>query len=76
MLLTVDGTGKVEEYSLENVKFQRYPLNVGEKAITLITDTNYCHRRDSIEIRRLARRWVAVWGRWGWRVDQPPPRCR
>jgi hypothetical protein len=38
VILTVDGGGKVGEFSLENVKFERYPLNVGKKAVTKITD--------------------------------------
>lgn len=44
-ILTVDGAGKVEEFSLENVKFTRYPLLVGEKAVTKITDVIYAGRR-------------------------------
>ncbi len=38
VILTVDGAGKVEEFSLENVKYNRYPLTVKDKAITKITD--------------------------------------
>jgi hypothetical protein len=38
VILTVDGAGKVEEFSLENVKYQRYPLTVKDKAVTKITD--------------------------------------
>jgi hypothetical protein len=37
VILTVDGAGKVEEFSLENVKFNRYPLTT-DKAITKVTD--------------------------------------
>jgi hypothetical protein len=37
-ILTVDGAGKIAEFSLENVKFDRYPLAVGDKAVTKITD--------------------------------------
>ena len=38
VILTVDGAGKVEEFSLENVKYNKYPLMVKEKAVTKITD--------------------------------------
>jgi len=38
VILTVDGAGKIDEFSLENVKYNRYPLAVGEKAVTKITD--------------------------------------
>lgn len=38
VILTVDGEGKVAEFSLEDVKYNRYPLAVKEKAITKITD--------------------------------------
>ncbi|MBI3823037.1 MAG: hypothetical protein HY289_10220 [Planctomycetes bacterium] len=38
VLLTIDGAGKVEEFSLENVKFNRYALTVNDKAVTTITD--------------------------------------
>ena len=38
VILTVDGAGNVAEFSLENVKYNRYPLAVGDKAVTLITD--------------------------------------
>jgi hypothetical protein len=40
-ILTVDGAGKVDEFSLENVKFMRYPLAVGEKAVSSITDLTW-----------------------------------
>ena len=40
-ILTVDGAGMVEEFSLENVKYMRYPLAVGEKAVTKITDLTW-----------------------------------
>lgn len=45
VLLTVDAAGKVEEFSLENVKFTRYPLAVNEKAITTITDLTWAGDR-------------------------------
>ena len=45
ILLTVDGTGKIEEFSLENVKFSRYPLAVNDKAITTITDITWAGDR-------------------------------
>jgi hypothetical protein len=45
LILTVDGAGKVEEFSLEKVKYQRYPLAVGEKAITKITDVTWAGGR-------------------------------
>jgi hypothetical protein len=38
VILTVDGAGKVEEFSLEKVKYERYPLAVKEKAVTKVTD--------------------------------------
>jgi hypothetical protein len=41
VLLTIDGAGKVEEFSLENVKYNRYPVNTGEKAITAFTDVAF-----------------------------------
>ena len=37
-ILTVDGAGSVAEFSLDNVKYTSYPLNVGDKAVTKITD--------------------------------------
>lgn len=37
-ILTVDGAGKIDEFSLENVKYNRYPLLVGNNAVTKITD--------------------------------------
>ena len=41
VILTVDGAGKVEEFSLENVKYTRHPLAVGDKAVTKITDLTW-----------------------------------
>jgi len=38
VILTIDGTGNVNEFSLENVKFNRYPLAIGDKAVNQITD--------------------------------------
>jgi hypothetical protein len=37
-ILTIDGDGKVDEFSLENVKYNKYPLEVGKQAVTKITD--------------------------------------
>jgi hypothetical protein len=37
-ILTIDGSGKVDEFSLENVKYNKYPLEVGKQAVTKITD--------------------------------------
>lgn len=45
VILTVDGAGKVDEFSLDNVKFISYPLAVGEKAITRITDLTWAGNR-------------------------------
>jgi hypothetical protein len=45
VILTIDGAGKIEEFSLENVKFEKYPLMVGEKAITKITDVTWAGGR-------------------------------
>ena len=45
VILTVDGAGKVEEFSLENVKFNRYPLAVGAKAVTKLTDICWAGNR-------------------------------
>lgn len=45
VLLTIDGTGKVAEFSLENVKFNRYALAVNDKAITTITDVTWAGDR-------------------------------
>jgi hypothetical protein len=45
VILTIDGAGKVEEFSLDNVKFERYPLTVGEKAVTKITDLTWAGGR-------------------------------
>jgi len=44
-ILTVDGAGKVDEFSLDDVKYNRYPLAVGEKAITKITDLTWAGGR-------------------------------
>jgi hypothetical protein len=38
VILTIDGAGKVEEFSLEDVKYNKHPLAVKEQAVTLITD--------------------------------------
>lgn len=38
VILTIDGSGKIDEFSLENVKFNKYPLEVGKKAVSKITD--------------------------------------
>ncbi len=38
VILTVDGAGKVDEFSLEKVTFTAYPLMVKEKAVTKVTD--------------------------------------
>jgi hypothetical protein len=45
VILTVDGAGKVEEFSLDNVKFHRYPLAVGDKAVTKVTDITWAGNR-------------------------------
>jgi hypothetical protein len=45
VILSIDGDGKIEEFSLENVKFEKYPLMVGEKAITKITDVTWAGGR-------------------------------
>ncbi|MBM3996847.1 MAG: hypothetical protein FJ303_22255 [Planctomycetes bacterium] len=45
VILTVDGDGKVDEFSLENVKYQKYPLQVGVKAVTKITDVVFAGGR-------------------------------
>lgn len=44
-ILTVDGAGKVGEFSLDDVKYTRYPLAVKEKAVTKITDVIYAGGR-------------------------------
>ncbi|MBI1830259.1 MAG: hypothetical protein HYR84_02275 [Planctomycetes bacterium] len=41
IILTVDGAGSVAEFSLENVKFTRYPLAVGTSAVTRLTDVTW-----------------------------------
>ncbi len=46
LILTVDGQGKIEEYSLENVKYKRYALPADEKApIVKITDITFADGR-------------------------------
>ncbi len=45
VVLTIDPAGKVEEFALENVKYQKYPLAVGEKAVVKITDVVYAGGR-------------------------------
>ena len=45
VILTVDGDGKVDEFSLDNVKFTAYPLAVGDKAVTRITDLTWAGNR-------------------------------
>jgi hypothetical protein len=45
VILTIDDAGKVEEFSLDNVKYQRYPLAVKEKAVTKITDVVFAGGR-------------------------------
>ncbi len=44
-ILTVDPAGKIGEFSLEKVKFMRYPLAVGDKAVTRITDVTWAGNR-------------------------------
>jgi len=41
VILTVDGAGNVGEFSLDKVKYHRYPLAVGDKAVTRITDVTW-----------------------------------
>ena len=38
ILLTIDGTGKVAEFSLDNVKYESYPLGTPKVSITKVTD--------------------------------------
>lgn len=40
-ILTVDGNGSVGEFSLDNVKYNRYPLESGNKAVSKITDLTW-----------------------------------
>jgi hypothetical protein len=40
-VLTIDGAGKVDEFSLENVKYNKYPLEVNKKAVSKITDLTW-----------------------------------
>ena len=44
-ILTIDGAGKVAEFSLDDVKFMSYPLAVGDKAVTKITDLTWAGKR-------------------------------
>jgi len=37
-ILTIDGMGNIAEFPLENVKFERYSLAVGKKAVDAIND--------------------------------------
>ncbi len=39
-ILTIDGSGKVSEFALDNVKYNRYPLTT-DKAVVKITDVVY-----------------------------------
>jgi hypothetical protein len=45
VVLTVGADGKVGEFSLENVKYMRYPLAVGKSAVTRITDVTWAGNR-------------------------------
>jgi len=45
IILTIDGDGKVAEFSLENVKYQKYPLTVGDKAVVKVTDIVWAGNR-------------------------------
>jgi hypothetical protein len=45
LILTIDGDGKIAEFSLDDVKFMNYPLAVGEKAVTRITDLIWTGKR-------------------------------
>jgi hypothetical protein len=45
VILTIDDAGKIEEFSLADVKFQRYPLEVNKKAVTKITDVVFAGGR-------------------------------
>lgn len=45
VILTVNGEGKVAEFSLDDVKFMSYPLAVGDKAVTRITDLTWAGKR-------------------------------
>ena len=40
-ILTIDGAGKVDEFSLDNVKYTKYPLEVGKQAVSKVTDLTY-----------------------------------
>jgi hypothetical protein len=44
-ILTVDGLGKVAEFSLDDVKYTNYPLAVGKQAVTKITDLTWAGNR-------------------------------
>jgi len=41
VILTVDGGGKVAEFSLDNVKYNRYPLAADSKDVSKITDLTW-----------------------------------
>jgi hypothetical protein len=46
MIVTVDGQGKIQEFSLDNVKYNRYALPDSEKAsVNRITDITYADGR-------------------------------
>lgn len=46
LILTLDGAGKVKEFSLDNVKYTRYALPPGEKSpVTKITDVTWADGR-------------------------------
>jgi hypothetical protein len=45
ILLTIDGAGNVAEFSLDNVKFERYPLAVGTTDVTKVTDVIWAGNR-------------------------------
>jgi len=45
VILTVDGAGKVNEFSLDNVKYARIKLNTGEDKVALITDLAWADDR-------------------------------
>jgi DNA-binding beta-propeller fold protein YncE len=45
VILTIDGAGKINEFSLEDVKFMSYPLASGNKAVSKITDLTWAGKR-------------------------------
>ncbi|MSU77266.1 MAG: hypothetical protein EXS16_04125 [Gemmataceae bacterium] len=51
VLLTIDGAGKIAEFSLENVKFSRYPLSVEKKNVTKITDVTWAGDRILVAVQ-------------------------